>query len=197
VREIITPHHAPAWFTLIVLALVIATKETLFRFVVQVGDELTSSAVKGDAWHHRSDAVTSAAAFVGITIALIGREGYESADDWAALLACVVIAFNGWRVFRTALGELMDAAVGETTQGQIRDIAAAVPGVVRIEKCRVRKSGLGLLVEIHIEVDGDLSVRKGHAIAHVVADRLKASTHSVEHVLAHVEPAALTTPWPS
>lgn len=196
VREIITPHHAPAWFTLVVLALVIATKETLFRFVVQVGDELTSSAVKGDAWHHRSDALTSAAAFVGITIALIGGEGYESADDWAALLACAVIAFNGLRVFRTALGEIMDVAVGETTQGQIRELAAAVPGVVRIEKCRIRKSGLGLLVEIHIEVDGDVSVRRGHAIAHRVSDRLKASAHSVQHVLAHVEPAAETAPPP-
>ena len=195
-REIVTPHHAPAWFTLLVLALVIAAKETLFRFVVQVGDELASSAVKGDAWHHRSDAITSAAAFVGITIALIGGEGYESADDWAALLACVVIASNGARVFRTVLSELMDAAVGETTQGQIRQIAATVPGVVRIEKCRVRKSGLGLLVEIHVEVDGDLSVRRGHAIAHVVSDRLKASAHSVQHVLAHVEPAAEATPQP-
>ena len=110
VREIITPHHAPAWFTLLVLALVIGTKETLYRFVLKVGDELTSTAVKGDAWHHRSDAITSAAAFVGISIALIGGKGYESADDWAALLACAVILFNGYRIFRAALNEIMDAA---------------------------------------------------------------------------------------
>ena len=103
VREIITPHHAPAWFTLLVLALVIGTKETLYRFVFKVGDELTSTAVKGDAWHHRSDAITSAAAFIGISIALIGGKGYESADDWAALLACAVILFNGYRIFRAAL----------------------------------------------------------------------------------------------
>ena len=188
-REIITPHHSPAWFTLLVLALVIATKETLYRFVFKVGAELTSTAVKGDAWHHRSDAITSAAAFVGISIALIGGKGYESADDWAALLACTVILFNGYRIFRAALNEIMDAAPPDPLQNQIRQLAASVPGVARIEKCRARKSGLGLLVELHVEVDGDLTVRRGHQIAHEVSDRLKSSSLPVQFVMVHVEPA--------
>jgi cation diffusion facilitator family transporter len=188
-REIITPHHAPAWFTLLVLALVIGTKETLYRFVFKVGDELTSTAVKGDAWHHRSDAITSAAAFIGISIALIGGKGYESADDWAALLACAVILFNGYRIFRAALNEIMDAAPPDPLQTQIRQLASSVPGVVRIEKCRARKSGLDLFVEIHIEVDGTLSVQRGHEIAHQVSDYLKSSSLSIQHVVAHVEPA--------
>jgi cation diffusion facilitator family transporter len=190
IREIITPHHSPAWFTLVVLVLVIATKELLYRFVFRVGNDLASTAVKGDAWHHRSDALTSAAAFVGISIALIGGEGYESADDWAALLACVVILFNGYKIFRTALAEIMDTAAPDALQQQIRALSAAVPGVVRIEKCRTRKSGLSLIVEIHIEVDGDLSVRRGHEIAHEVSNRLTASELSILHVIAHVEPAA-------
>jgi cation diffusion facilitator family transporter len=197
-REIITPHHAPAWFTLLVLALVIATKETLYRFVFKVGAELTSTAVKGDAWHHRSDAITSAAAFIGISIAVIGGKGYESADDWAALLACAVILFNGYRIFRAALNEIMDAAPPDPLQTQIRQLASSVPGVVRIEKCRARKSGLGLFVEIHIEVDGTLSVQRGHEIAHQVSDRLKSSSLSIQHVVAHVEPAvAVTTNTPA
>jgi len=189
VREILTPHHAPAWFTLLVLVLVIVTKETLYRFVFEVGNELTSTAVKGDAWHHRSDAITSAAAFIGISIALIGGKGYESADDWAALLACVVILFNGYRIFRTALAELMDAAVPNPLQKEICEISSSVPGVVRIEKCRTRKSGLGLFVEIHVEVDGDLTVRRGHEIGHEVSDHLKSSARSVQDVTVHVEPA--------
>ena len=189
VSEIITPHHAPAWFTLLVLALVIATKESLFRFVFKVGRELTSTAVKGDAWHHRSDAITSAAAFVGIAIALIGGKGYESADDWAALLACLIILFNGYRIFRAALDEIMDAAVPDAFQTQVREMAAAVPDVVRIEKCWVRKSGLGLFVEIHVEVDPKLTVARGHKIGHDVDARLKASTLRIQHVLVHVEPA--------
>ena len=189
IREIATPHHAPAWFTLLVLALVMATKETLYRIVSKVGDELSSTAVKGDAWHHRSDALTSAAAFIGISIALLGGKGYESADDWAALLACAVIAFNGFRLFRTALGEIMDAAVSDPLHKEIRALSSSVPGVVGIEKCRIRKSGLGLFVEIHVEVEGGLTVRRGHQIAHEVSDHLQTSSLSVQHVMVHVEPA--------
>jgi cation diffusion facilitator family transporter len=193
-REIITPHHAPAWFTLLVLALVIATKEALYRLEIRVGDELSSTAVRGDAWHHRSDAITSAAAFVGISVALIGGRGYESADDWAALLACTVIVYNASHIARAALGEIMDRAVPEQVQQEIRALAASVPGVVRVEKCHTRKSGLGLIVEIHLEVDGELSVRRGHDIGHAVVDRLKTSHLSIQHAVAHVEPAA---PWTS
>src|SRR5512140_2275166 len=189
VREIITPHHAPAWFTLLVLALVIGTEETLYRLVFKVGDELTSTAVKGDAWHHRSDAITSAAAFIGISIALIGGKGYECADDWAALLACLIILFNSYRIFRAALDEIMDAAAPDTLQKEVREIASAAPDVVRIEKCLVRKSGLGLFVEIHVEVDGALTVARGHEIGHDVGARLKASPLRIQHVLVHVEPA--------
>lgn len=189
VREILTPHHAPAWFTLPVLALVIVTKETLFRSLFRTGDELASTSLKGDAWHHRSDALTSGAAFVGITIALVGGKGYESADDWAALLACGIVFFNGFRIFRCAFDEVMDIAVPDTVQQQIRTVAGAVPGVVQVEKCHTRKSGLNLLVEIHIEVDGDLSVRRGHEIAHEVADALRHSELAAQHVVVHIEPA--------
>jgi cation diffusion facilitator family transporter len=189
IGEVITPHHAPAWFTLLVLALVIATKETLYRFVFKVGAELTSTAVKGDAWHHRSDAITSVAAFLGISIALVGGKGYESADDWAALLACTVILFNGYRIFRAALNEIMDAAAPDPLQKEVRELSSSVPGVFRIEKCRTRKSGLGLFVELHVEVDGDLTVRRGHEIAHAVSDHLKSSLLSIQHVVVHIEPA--------
>ena len=125
----------------------------------------------------------------GICIALIGGKGYESADDWAALLACTIILFNGYRIFRAALNEIMDAAVPETLQTELCELSSTVPGVQRIEKCRARKSGLGLLVEIHVEVDGDLTVRRGHEIAHQVSDHLKASSLSVQHVVVHIEPA--------
>ena len=125
----------------------------------------------------------------GLAIALLGGKGYESADDWAALLACAVIVFNGYRISRAALNEIMDAAAPDPLQKKIRELSSSVPGVVRIEKCRTRKSGLGLFVEIHVEVDGDLTVRHGHEIAHNVSDHLKASSMSVQHVVVHVEPA--------
>jgi cation diffusion facilitator family transporter len=189
VGEIRTPHHAPAWYTLPVLVGVVAVKETMFRVMRRAGRGLHSTALQADAWHHRSDALTSVAAFVGITVALIGGEGYEPADDWAALAACAVIAFNGMRLLRPALDEVMDAAIPEETQREIRAVAGAEAGVVDVEKLRVRKSGLGLLMDIHVEVDPEITVREGHAIGHRVADRLKASRLPILDVVVHVEPA--------
>lgn len=191
VREILTPHHAPAPFTLFVLLGVIVTKEFLFRFVFQAGEIIHSMAVKSDAWHHRSDAITSAAAFVGIAIALLAGPGYESADDWAALLACGVIGWNGWRLLRAAIAEVMDAAPPPELETGIRAAAKTLPGVIDVEKCRVRKSGLVYFVELHVVVNGGISVARGHEIAHSVKDRLLAAGLKISDVSVHIEPAPL------
>jgi cation diffusion facilitator family transporter len=195
-RELITPHHGPAWFTLVVLGPTIVVKEMLSRFVLQVGDQLDSTAIKAAAWEYRCDAISSLAAFVGISIALVGGKRYQGADNWAALVVSAVIFINAWRILRQALGELMDTAPPESVQRRIRQISLEVAGVLRVEKCHTRKSGLGLLVEIHVEVDGDLSVRRGHEIAHEVTDLLKASPLSVQHVVVHIEPASTTSKFP-
>ena len=188
VREILTPHRAPGWFTLPVLLVVILIKETLFRFAFRAANSIESTALKSDAWHHRSDALTSAAAFVGIAIALIGGPGYESADDWAALLACAVIAWNGLRLLRVALDEVMDAAVSPDIVASVRRLAGEVEGVITVEKCRIRKVGLHLALDIHVVVDGELTVRRGHDISHQVKDRLLASPHRINDVTVHIEP---------
>jgi cation diffusion facilitator family transporter len=188
VREILLPHHAPAPFTLLVLILVIVIKELLYRWTSRVGRRFGSTALQGDAWHHRSDALTSLAAFVGITIALLGGEGYESADDYAALAACSVIAWNGLRLLRTATNEVMDASVSADVVSSIRKLAGDVAGVRHIEKCRIRKVGLNLSMDIHVVVDGELSVRKGHDIAHQVKDTLLGSAHRINDVTVHIEP---------
>jgi cation diffusion facilitator family transporter len=189
IQEIRTPHHSPAWYTLVVLGLIIATKEMLYRRMHSVGDKLNSSSLRSDAWHHRSDALTSLAAFVGIGIALIGGEGFEPADDWAALVASGAILFNGVRLLLPALNEVMDAAVPEHVARQIIETAGCVEGVVAIEKCRIRKSGLGYLMDIHVEVDGDLSIHEGHYIGHRVKDCLMQSSLPIVDVVVHVEPA--------
>jgi cation diffusion facilitator family transporter len=188
IHEIRQPHRAPAPFTLAVLIVVVAVKELLYRWLVRTGREIESRALESDAWHHRSDALTSLAALVGISIALWGGPGYESADDWAALAACGLIALNGARLLRGALVEVLDAAPSDETLGRIRELAAAVPGVDAIDDCRARKSGLGWLVDIHVEVDGNLPVREGHRIAHEVKDALLASDLAVLDALVHVEP---------
>jgi cation diffusion facilitator family transporter len=188
VREIRTPHHAPEPYTLLVLVLVVVTKELLFRFLFRTGESIDSSALRTDAWHHRSDSLTSLAAFIGISLALSLGKGYESADDWAALFAAGVIAFNGLRLIRTAWREMLDASLPEEVVEDIREIARSVDGVAGIDMCRVRKSGLGLWVDIHVEVHGDMSVRDGHEIAHHVKDALMASKHHVMDAVVHIEP---------
>jgi cation diffusion facilitator family transporter len=190
IREIITPHVGPKWWTLLVLAAVVAIKVWFSRRLANAGEADGSTALGIEALHHWSDAITSAAAFVGITVALIGGPGWEAADDWAALFACVVVAFNGFRMAAKALGDVMDSAVPEHFEAEVRALALAVPGVRALDKVRMRKSGLSHLVDIQIRVDGEMTVRAGHDIAHAVKDALLASeAHRISDVTVHVEPA--------
>ena len=188
VKEILTPHHAPAAYTLFVLLGVVLIKEGLFRFVGRVGEEIQSGAVKADAWHHRSDAITSAAAALGISISLVGGENYRAADDWAAIFAAVIIAFNGFRLLRPALDELMDAAPKEDVAGVARAIALGVDGVKGVEKCFARKMGYGYWLDMHVEVDGGLTVAVAHELSHTVKDAIRAKLPRVLDVTIHIEP---------
>jgi len=188
VREIVTPHHLPAPFTLIVLVVVVATKELMFRKLSATGLSIGSRAMETDAWHHRSDALTSLAAFIGISVALLAGEGYESADDWAALFACTIIGYNGVRLFRTSLEDVLDVAPPIEVEHRIRSVAEAVGRVTQTEKCNVRRSGLGLFVDLHVVVDGRLTVREGHMIAHEVKDALIESDLGILDVVVHIEP---------
>ena len=188
VREILTPHHGPAPFTLGILVIVIVIKEVLFRYVNRIGEDLESTAVQTDAWHHRSDALTSAAAFIGISVALIGGEPWQSADDWAALFACAVIAANGIRLARPAFFEIMDTAPGGKIVRSISAVASSVPGVLEVEKCHARKMGLDYYVDLHVGVDGNISVHEGHEIAHRVKSAIQQSDSRIADVMVHIEP---------
>jgi cation diffusion facilitator family transporter len=189
VREIANPHLGPEPYTLYVLVGVVIIKEGLFRFVHREATSLQSSAVRSDAWHHRSDAITSLFAGVGIGVSLIGGAGYESADDYAAMAASVVIAWNGWRLLRPALDELMDASPSPEVIDRIRGAARTIAGVAEVEKCLVRKMGYHYYVDMHVEVDPEMSVRQAHAIAHEVKARVRQEQANVADVLVHVEPA--------
>ena len=189
VHEIFQPHHAPAPFTLAVLIVVVAVKELLFRIVDRLGRNAESTAIQTDAWHHRTDAMTSVAAFIGISIALIGGPRWQSADAWAALFACVLIAANGWRLFYPALHEVLDTAPRGEIIERVRAAAEAVPGVLEIDKCFVRKMGLEYYVDLHVGVDERISVRAGHELAHEVKDAIKQTNPRIADVLVHIEPA--------
>lgn len=188
IHEIRVPHHAPAPFTLAILVLVVVAKETMYRYAFRTGARIGSTAVVVDAWHHRSDAMTSAAAGVGITIALIGGKGYESADDWAALAACAVILANGFRFARTAVMELMDTLPQAVPADEIRATALAIDGARGVETILIRKMGPMWYVDLHLEVDPQITVARGHGIAHDVKDAIMAKWPAVADVLVHVEP---------
>jgi cation diffusion facilitator family transporter len=188
IQNIRTPHEGPRPFTLIVLGAIILWKEISYQMVIRKSRETKSTLLKADAWHHRSDAITSVTAFIGISIALIMGKGYESADDWAALAASAFILYNCYLIFRPALGEIMDEHLYDDLIDQIRTISADVEGVTGTEKCQVRKVGMRYYIDLHIEVDGDISVRHGHEIAHALKARLMEELPEVANVLMHVEP---------
>jgi cation diffusion facilitator family transporter len=189
VREIRTPHHLPHWSTLLVLVLVVATKLILARWMGDIGAEAESTSLQADAWHHWADALTSIAAFVGITIGLVGGPGYEPADDWAALLACGIIAWSGVNLLRMAVRELLDAAPAKEFEQQVRALALGIDGVRALDKCRIRKSGTRYFVELHVEVDGQATVQEGHDIGGRVRSGLRQSPLRIADAFIHIEPA--------
>jgi cation diffusion facilitator family transporter len=188
-REILAPHRAPKPFTLAVVIGVVAIKEVLFRFLARVGRETGSHAIHMDAWHHRSDAITSFAAAVGIAIALIGGPGWERADAWAALLASAVIMLSGVRMLRPAVEELMDRSAGSDLVAETTRVAEAHAGVYRIEKLLMRKMGLYYVADMHLEVAPEMTVRESHALAHAVKEDVKRRFPQIVELTIHVEPA--------
>jgi cation diffusion facilitator family transporter len=188
VQNIGTPHELPKAWTLIVLALIIGWKEYSFQMVMKKSIITNSSSLKADAWHHRSDAITSVAAFIGISIALILGKGYESADDWAALFASFFILYNSYLIFRPALGEIMDEHRYEDLVENIRQESLKVEGIIGTEKCFIRKAGMKYHVDLHAIVDANISVKEGHDLAHKLKDTLRSEILELGHVLIHIEP---------
>lgn len=188
VENIQTPHHSPKPWTLIVLGLIIVWKEISYRIVLKKSIETNSISLKADAWHHRSDAITSIFAFIGITIALLFGNGYETADDWAALLSAVLILYNSYLIFRPALGEIMDENNYDDLILEIRTVASSVTGILGTEKCYIRKAGTKYHVDLHARVAGHISVTEGHDLSHQLKDTLGDKIPHLGHILIHIEP---------
>lgn len=188
VVNIRTPHELPKSWTLFILGAIIIWKEYSFRLVMKRSIETNSSSLKADAWHHRSDAITSVAAFIGISIAIILGKGYESADDWAALFASGFILYNSYLIFRPALGEIMDEHLNDDLIEEIRKVSHQVEGIIDTEKCFIRKAGMKYHVDLHAIVDANISVKEGHDLAHNLKDTLRKKIPELGNVLIHVEP---------
>jgi cation diffusion facilitator family transporter len=192
-EEIRTPHTVPAPWTLLVLVAVVAVKGLLARRVAAMGADLESRAVTADASHHLSDAITSAAAFVGIGIAVVGSRatgdtGWAAADDWAALVAAGVIAYNGVGLLRPAVHDLMDRMPEVDVVEPVRRAAESVPGVLAVEKLIVRRAGTRLLVDIHVEADPATRLDDAHVLSGIVKSVIREAVPRVAGVLVHMEP---------
>lgn len=188
IMNILTPHKTPKSWTLLVLGVIILWKEISYRVVLKKSIQTNSSSLKADAWHHRSDAITSIMAFIGISIALIFGKGYETADDWAALAASFFIFYNGYLIFRPALGEIMDEHLYDDLIEEIREVSLTVDGILGTEKCFIRKAGTKYHIDLHAQVNGRISVKEGHDLSHKLKDRLRGDIPNIGHVLIHIEP---------
>ena len=188
IEHIQTPHKVPEPYTLIVLGGIILIKELFYRFISRKSHETKSSSLKADAWHHRSDAITSLTAFIGITIALIMGKGYETADDWAALVASGIILYNAYMILRPALGEIMDEHIYDEMVTEIREISRQHSGVIETEKCFIRKTGMTYHVDLHVVVQGEISVKEGHDISHDLKNKLQEEMPEIADILIHIEP---------
>jgi cation diffusion facilitator family transporter len=189
IRNLNEPQEQPAFFTLYILGAIIIIKELSYRYVYRKGVLTNSSSLKADAWHHRSDAISSLIAFLGITSTFLFGKGFEKADDWAALIAAFFIVYNAYRIFRPALGEIMDEHTHHELIHEIRTASKEVNGVIDIEKCWARKNGMTYVVDLHLEIDGNLSVTEGHGISHDLKDHLMDTFPYITEVLIHIEPA--------
>lgn len=188
IRNIGTPHELPKPFIIPILIAIIAWKEISYRLVIKKSRETNSSSLKADAWHHRSDAITSVTALIGVSIALYFGKGYESADDWAALFASLFIFYNSYLIFRPALGEIMDEHLYDDVAEKIKTVSLEVEGVIDTEKCHIRKTGMKYYVDLHARVDAHISVREGHDISHALKDHLKQEIPELAAILIHIEP---------
>lgn len=198
IGDILTPHRAPEPWTIALLLGVVLVKEGLFRLLLRGAREFASEAARADAWHHRSDAITSAAAVVGVSVAiwgpaLTGVDQLVLADEAAALLASGIIVTTGVSLMRPSLREVLDASSHEMA-AKVRATAAAVEGVRLVEKVHARKSGPAYWVDMHLHVAPDLSVRDAHALAGKVKAIVKAAHPAVAHLLVHIEPADSDAP---
>ena len=189
IQSLTSVQTAPKTWTLIVIIGAIVWKEMMFHFMNAKAKRFHSTSLKAEAWHQRSDAVVSIAAFLGILISVVMGKGYETADEWAALVAAGFIVVNAYKILRPAISEFMDEHVYHDMVAEIEQLSLTVPGIINTEKCFIRKVGTTYAIELHARVEGSISVTEGHEIAHRLKDRICQEMPEVKHVNIHIEPA--------
>ena len=181
-------YEAPSYYVLFIALASIVIKEGLFQYKYRLGKRIHSSSLLVDAWHHRSDAISSIAVLIGVFLALIGGPKFHIADHIAAMAVALIICYTGVNLMLKTSSELMDQVLTGPFVEKVKNLAMEVDGVKAVEKLFIRKSGMDLIIDIHIEVDPDLSVVEGHTMAGKVKAKLMGEIESLRGVMVHVEP---------
>lgn len=176
----------PGFLALVAALLSIAVKEGMYWYTRHNAKKIDSSALMADAWHHRSDALSSVGALVGIAGA---RLGFPVCDAIASLCICFFIAKAAYDIFKDAIDKMVDKACDETTENELKNCALAQEGVLGVDLLRTRVFGNKIYVDIEIRADGDESLREAHGIAERVHDSIEGNFARVKHIMVHVNPA--------
>ena len=177
----------PGWIALVGVVVSIVLKEGLYHWTLEVGKQTKSSAVIANAWHHRSDAISSIPALIAVAAAALHPD-LAFVDRVGALIVSLIILKVSWEILRPVFSELTESGAPRKDREKIKSIAMDVNGVQHVHAVRTRKMGAGIFVDLHILVDGDMSVRKGHRISHEVKRELMEKGPEILDAVVHLEP---------
>ena len=182
---ILKTYTAPGMFALIAAAVSISVKEWMYQYTIHAAKKVNSTALKADAWHHRSDALSSVGALIGIIGAMLG---YPICDPIASIVICFFIIKAAWDIFYEAVNQLVDRACDDETEERLREVITRQNGVLCVDLIRTRLFGSRMYVDVEIGADGDLSLRDSHDIAERVHDEIEREFKDVKHCMVHVNP---------
>ncbi|MBR6223695.1 MAG: cation transporter [Lachnospiraceae bacterium] len=175
----------PGVLALVAAAVSIVSKEWMYQITIKVAKKINSSALKADAWHHRSDSLSSIGALIGIGGA---RLGYPIADTIASLFICLFIVKAAYDIFMDAIDKMVDKACDDALASEMMGFMLSQEGVIDVNVLKTRMFGARIYVEAEIEVDGELRLRQSHAIAHSVHDAMEKRYPAIKHIMIHVNP---------
>ena len=176
----------PGMIALAAAVVSIGVKEAMFWYTRAAAKKINSGALMADAWHHRSDALSSVGAFVGI---LGARMGFPVLDPLASVVICIFIAKAAYDIFKDAIDKMVDKSCDEETERAMREVILKQAGVQRVDMLHTRLFGARIYVDIEISADGEMTLREGHEIAQEVHDRIEEEFPLVKHCMVHVNPA--------
>ena len=178
----------PDVWTIVIAAVSIVSKEYCYRYTMRYARRYDSPSLKANAWHHRTDAISSIATLIGVSLSFALGDNWRILDPIASIIIAVFIGVSAVSIARPSLSELLEASLPQAELVKIRQIIRSVPGVKRVHNLRARQNGRSIIVDVNIHVDPDITIREGHAIAEDAEKCLRKAFDSNMIIYMHVEP---------